>query len=182
MREFQAKICLHTFNWHFAWCRCTVHLIYIPAPQIHRTLKQCLSFFCWTKMRWRVSPLYFFPECLFAHHPARFSSSYPASCTASLSSPPFPRCSMQTFQRPPVSLLFFFLLIFLTCSRCAVPQDPVGLWQEGAAWHLLSPMHEARPAAPAGCVGTLQPYNWLHAWSPLWLIKPFSSTPEEKNK
>lgn len=115
------------------------------------------------------------PSCTFQQLIPCFLYSLPLLST-------FPRMQHANLSKATCLPSIFFLLIFVTCSRCAVPQDPVGLWQEGAAWHLLSPMHEARPAAPAGCVGTLQPYNWLHAWSPLWLIKPFSSTPEEKNK
>lgn len=46
----------------------------------------------------------------------------------------------------------------------------------------LPPKHNQLCLQDTGTLLGLQPHKWLHTWSPLCLIKPFSSTPGKKNQ
>lgn len=55
-----------------------------------------------------------------------------------------------------------------------------GLWQWGLSHFTLPPKHNQLCLWDVGTLLGLQPCKWLHTWSPLCLIKPFSSTPGKK--
>lgn len=152
MREFQVEICLHTFNWHFAWCRCTVHLIYIPAPQIHRTFKQCLSFFAGPK--WGGE----FPPSTFSLNAFSLTILHvSAAHTLLLIQPPSPlHLSPDTARRPFQGCLSpsFFISAYLCNVQqvCCAP-GPSGTVAGGCSPALAEPHAQSTSGCACGMCG-----------------------------
>lgn len=126
-----------------------------------------------------------FPECIFSHCPGSFCS-FPFSFHSLPFMFPLILCHQHFRGCMPVCSVFLLVLVrweqaVVGCSRCAVPRAVAGGGFTLQA-EPLPPKHNQLCLQDTGTLLGLQPRKWLNTWSPLCLIKPFSSTPGKKNK